>query len=227
MKIQLLSENTLLILAEQVISDDNFNHILQLHDFIQKNHSVYCLDCVLSYASIHITFNLLKISTEGFLKKIEISIREFESVGLKAQKEKVINIPVYYGLDVGLDLNELAREVGLSTEEVIKMHSDKFYRVYSIGFLPGFAYLGTVDEKIAVARRKTPRSHVPKGSLGIAGFQTAIYPLNSPSGWQIIGRTPMELIDYSQRNITPLSIGDQVKFSAISQSEFLELGGAL
>jgi KipI family sensor histidine kinase inhibitor len=115
----------------------------------------------------------------------------------------------------------------LSVEQVIEIHQSIEYRVYAIGFAPGFAYLGEVDERIAAPRLATPRKKVPKGAVAIADRQTAVYPAQSPGGWNLIGLCPTDMFDPGAEEIMPVSVGDKVKFSAISRTDFLQLGGQL
>jgi KipI family sensor histidine kinase inhibitor len=125
-----------------------------------------------------------------------------------------MEIPVDFG---GEDLNVVAEFSGLSTSGVVEIFLSRQYRVYMLGFLPGFAYMGEVDERIAVPRRATPRTKVPKGSVGIAGKQTGIYPFESPGGWQIIGRTPVEMFAPDREEPCLLRPGDIVRFKAIDE----------
>ena len=115
----------------------------------------------------------------------------------------------------------------MSIEEIIQMHTNKSYRVFMIGFLPGFAYMGSVDEKIITARRIQPRTNVAAGSVGIAGEQTGIYPLDSPGGWNIIGQTPLKLFDAKRENPVLLEAGDMVSFTAIDINEFHIIKGSI
>lgn len=159
-----------------------------------------------------------------------------EPVQQDQTEERVITIPVCYDEEFAVDINHLASEKNISVEEVIQIHASKKYRVYILGFLPGFAYMGEVDEKISVPRKPQP-VHVMEGSVGIAGKQTGIYPMASPGGWQIIGRTPLKLfeappnlpageaLDSESLNLflnepTLLKAGDLVQFYAISKNEF-------
>ena len=128
-----------------------------------------------------------------------------------------------YGGELGPDLTVVAAFSGLSEAEVIAVHAESTYRVYMLGFLPGFAYLGSVDERIAIPRRESPRLRVPAGSVGIAGRQTGVYPLPAPGGWQLIGRTPTRLFDLARAEPFLLRPGDQVRFAAVSESEFRRL----
>ena len=129
----------------------------------------------------------------------------------------IIRIPVYYN---GADLNEVASLRGLSVEELIQIHTAVTYRVYMTGFLPGFAYMGTVDERIVTPRKEQPRLYVPAGSVGIAGGQTGIYPSDSPGGWQLIGNTPLQIFDKNKKDPCLLKAGNQVQFVSITKTEF-------
>lgn len=137
-------------------------------------------------------------------------------------KEKhVIEIPTLYGGDYGPDLAFVAQHAGLTEEEVIEIHAGTEYLVYMLGFLPGFAYLGGMDERIATPRLSAPRVNIEAGSVGIAGSQTGMYPSNSPGGWQIIGRTPISL--YSNEQGALLKSGDYVRYVPITEDEFHRL----
>lgn len=127
---------------------------------------------------------------------------------------RTIDIPLVFNAESSPDLEFIAETNGLSTGEVIDIFTSRTYRVYMLGFLPGFTYMGEVDERIATPRKESPRTLVPKGSVGIAGSQTGIYSLNSPGGWQIIGRTDVEMFTPEAENPTCLQPGDEVKFVA-------------
>lgn len=130
-------------------------------------------------------------------------------------------IPVCYGGEYGPDLDVVARHSGLGAEQVIQRHGEARYRVYFIGFSPGFPFLGGLDPVLATPRRDNPRLEVPAGSVGIAGAQTGIYPQASPGGWQIIGRTPLPLVDFGQQPPSRLQPGDRIRFEAVSAEQFL------
>ncbi len=134
-----------------------------------------------------------------------------------------VEIPVCYEGDFAPDLEQLAAWSGMTVSEIIALHTRPEYRVYLIGFLPGFAYMGTVDERIAAPRLARPREQVPAGSVGIAGRQTGIYPIESPGGWNLIGRTPLRLFDPQRPEPVLLRPGDQVRFRAISMLEFHQI----
>jgi KipI family sensor histidine kinase inhibitor len=128
---------------------------------------------------------------------------------------------------VGFDLQRVALNANISIEEVIKIHSSKIYDVFTIGFLPGFAYLASVDDKIITPRLNSPRKKIPKGSVAIADSQTAVYPCDSPGGWNIIGRTTFEFFDKSLENLSPVCINTQIKFNPISKEEYIAQGGKI
>jgi inhibitor of KinA len=135
-------------------------------------------------------------------------------------------IPVCYAPQFALDLDSVSQVSRCSPDEVVARHLAVEYRVYMLGFLPGFPYLAAVDERIAVARHATPRPLVPAGSVGIAGRQTGIYPTDSPGGWQIVGRTPIRLFDPAEAPEPRLRPGDRVRFVAIDADQFAQLGAA-
>jgi inhibitor of KinA len=136
-----------------------------------------------------------------------------------------MRIPVCYAKTFAPDLEDLALQNKISQEEVIRIHTSATYRVYMIGFLPGFAYMGRVDERIVTPRRSQPRTMVPAGSVGIAGEQTGIYPFASPGGWNIIGQTPVALFDVKRKQPVLLQPGDEVTFYSITEHEFTNYQG--
>lgn len=141
-----------------------------------------------------------------------------------SEEPRVITIPVCYGEEFGPDLQEVAEFTGMTPEEVIGFHAGRSYTVYMIGFAPGFPYLGGMSEKLAVPRRSSPRLVIAAGSVGIGGKQTGIYPLESPGGWQIIGRTPLRLFNPIREQPSLLQAGDIIRFQPIPREEYEALG---
>ena len=137
---------------------------------------------------------------------------------------RLVEIPVCYGGDLGPDLDDVARAHGITPDEVVALHAGAEYLVYMIGFMPGFAYLGGLPERIATPRRQTPRTAVPAGTVGIGGRQTGVYPLVSPGGWNLIGRTPVKIFDITRDEPTLLFTGDRVRFRPMSRAEFEAVG---
>src|SRR5699024_4926794 len=135
---------------------------------------------------------------------------------------RMVEIPVLYGGDYGPDLDLVAHRNQLSTEEVIRIHSERDYLVYMIGFAPGFPYVGGMDERIEAPRKENPRQSIPAGSVGIAGKQTGIYPFESPGGWQIIGRTPAQLFLPESNPPTLIQPGDRLRFVPIDEAEYVK-----
>lgn len=183
-------------------------------------------DCLVAYSSLTVLYNPVLIqkyyhpTTTIFAWVADKLQQAFEkTVQTKQVARELIKIPVCYGEAYGPDLAVLAGEKQLTEQEVINIHTNTIYNVYMIGFLPGFSYMGEVNAKIAVPRKQTP-TPVMAGSVGIAGSQTGIYPLNSPGGWQIIGRTPLRLFDPFAPEPVKLQAGDRVQFYAITKEEF-------
>jgi inhibitor of KinA len=140
--------------------------------------------------------------------------------GKSRSKVRTIEIPVCYDPEFGLDLGDVARHCGLSPNEIVTRHAGGDYRVRCLGFTPGFPFMGGLPGELATPRRATPRTVVPAGSVGIGGVQTGVYPLPSPGGWNIIGRTPLRLFDASRDPAALLQAGDTVRFRAITREEF-------
>ena len=139
-----------------------------------------------------------------------------------AGEGRLVTIPVCYGGDFGPDLPFVAKHAGLTEAEVIALHTGREYRIYMLGFLPGFPYLGGLDERLFTPRLNTPRTAIPAGAVGIGGEQTGIYPIASPGGWQLIGRTPCKLFD-PESGALPYMAGDRIKFEPITAAEFAAL----
>lgn len=136
---------------------------------------------------------------------------------------RLVEIPVCYGGALGPDLDRLAAGHGMSPEAVIRLHCEREYLVYMLGFLPGFAYLGGLAPELVTPRRSEPRAHVPAGAVGIGGEQTGVYPLDSPGGWHLVGRTPARMFRPDQDPPTLLAMGDRVRFLRITEAQFNEL----
>lgn len=176
-------------------------------------------DVVSTYRSVAVCFDPLQTRLEAVTSALERAAAE-EAV---VDSPRLVEVPVMYGGDAGPDLPDVARATGLTEAEVVRRHTAATYRVFMLGFVPGFAYLGTVDESIAVPRRSTPRARVPVGSVGIAGRQTGIYPQESPGGWQIVGRTRVRPFDARRTPQFLVEAGDLVRFVAAEATD--ETGG--
>ena len=162
--------------------------------------------------------------TGGTLDWLEQQIRQAlanaADDGANAPKVAVVEVPVCYDAEFALDLDEVAQRAGLSASEVVNLHAGADYRVHCVGFIGGFPFLGGLPPKLATPRRASPRKEIPAGSVGIGGKQTGIYPVKSPGGWNIIGRTPLRLFDPEQNPPGLLRTGDRVRFRAIDREQF-------
>jgi KipI family sensor histidine kinase inhibitor len=235
-RIDIAGENALIIyFSDQIGGQDNISAKVQQAEQLIRNAMANDLakdiiDTVPSYASLMVVFNMMTTDHHQIhdklcqlLQSIEQEIPEQQSTG----KTKVVELPVYYSHESGPDLSIIAQRANLTVEQVIELHQSQEYRVYAIGFAPGFAYLGKVDERIATPRLSTPRMKVPKGAVAIADKQTAIYPSVSPGGWNLIGLCPIDMFDAKASPTMPVNVGDKVKFKKISKDDFLALGGTL
>ena len=181
-------------------------------------------DVVPTYRSVAVYFDPLRTDTDALLERIT---HEAETAGPGALvAREPLRIPVCYGGDLGPDLPQVAAFARMSADDVVQRHASATYRVFMLGFVPGFAYLGMVDPDIAMPRRATPRVRVPMGSVGIAGVQTGIYPAETPGGWQLIGQTPVRPFDPRRDDPFLMKAGDAVQFYAIERAEFDRLKAA-
>lgn len=220
-----LSETHLIVYVSDIIDISHAPKLALLCRDIKQTFPEL-IDLIPSYTSIMIEFHPCITNVTALEKHLKLSLDKFEQLKPVDQHE-LIELPTYYHPDVAPDIESLAKCHALSLDDVIQLHSVQEYTVCAIGFAPGFAFLGTVDERISTARHIEPRMRVAKGSVGIADQQTAVYPAESPGGWQIIGNCPINLFDPSADPITPFKVGDKVRFVPIDRETFIELGGVL
>lgn len=218
-----LGDSALTIDFGNTINDDINQSVLHL--FHKLRHQLpFIKDVVPAYSSLTVYYDVLSLQTKEktafeAMQDLLLPLLKEDDININNQSRK-LRIPVCYAKRFAPDLEEIASQKNLTTEDVIHLHSGKIYRVYMIGFLPGFAYMGKVDARIATGRRSSPRTAIAAGSVGIAGEQTGIYPLASPGGWNIIGRTPLLLFDRSKEEPVLLQPGDGVEFYSITEDEF-------
>lgn len=174
-------------------------------------------DVVPGYASVGVHVEPLRFDS-GALE--QVVARAWDQAGTDGAPARVVAIPVCYGGVHGPDLDAVAAFAGCSRHDVVERHAAETYRVYMLGFLPGFAYLGSVDASIAMPRRAAPRDTVPAGSVGIAGRQTGVYPCDSPGGWQLVGRTPWRMFDVTRAEPAVLHAGDLVRFVPMPEDQW-------
>ena len=222
-----LGDSAITVDFGNVIDETINRQVMALFYQFQNNPLPGMIEAVPAYSSLTVyydVFQLKKIVTAGKTvyewTEEQLRKRLQEPLLYNDSATATITIPVCYEKEFASDIEEIARLKNISVDEVIRIHTSKTYRVYMLGFIPGFAYMGEVDEKIEMPRKPQPRQKVEAGSVGIAGKQTGIYPLSSPGGWQIIGQTPLKLFDASKKVPTLLKAGDKVKFISISKDEF-------
>jgi KipI family sensor histidine kinase inhibitor len=173
------------------------------------------------YCTLLITFDGLQLRHDELQTMVQSYIDRMDAVRLPATRQ--VEIPVCYGGDLGPDLDELAQLHDMTVTQAVELHSSAEYVVYFLGFVPGFAYLGGLPDALATPRLAAPRWAVPAGSVGIGGKQTAVYPVASPAGWRLIGRTPLALFSANRDAMSLLSMGDRVRFIPISREKFVDL----
>ena len=225
MKIEVAGQNAFIVYFAEQASDEIAARIQAATAKISLAMRDVLVDLVPSYASLLVIFDLERGDPFAVRRDLRAALTDLE-IGDTASGE-LVTLPVYYSLESGPDLEVIAARGKLDVEEVIKIHRQSEYRVYAIGFAPGFAYLGEVDERIAAPRLATPRQKVPRGAVAIADRQTAVYPAVSPGGWNLIGLCPTRMFDPGREPSMPVRVGDRVRFAAIGRDEFIEMGGEL
>lgn len=219
MQISPLGDNALTVDFGNVISDELNRKAIALCQHLAEKPFPGMIETVPAYASVSVFYDLVTVrrafteystAFNAVAKYVHDILNDLTETLLT--EARTIEIPVSFDDRSALDLESAAASKDLSPDEFLGIFLSQKYRVYMLGFLPGFPYMGEVDERIAVPRKQTPRTHVPKGSVGIAGKQTGIYPQDSPGGWQIIGRTDVELFEEDRDNPCLFRPGDEVRF---------------
>ena len=216
------SECAFILYIDGAIDTQLNQQLSTLSKLINERLSPVLINAVPSYSSILLSYDITKISATDMQRALRSLQDEPLTIATEVQAKRVY-IPVYYSSETGEDLERVAQMASLSVEEVIDIHSSTIYSAFALGFAPGFAYLGQVDSRIATPRLATPRTLVPKGSVAIADRQTAIYPAESPGGWNLIGQCPIELFDQNRAPYSLIQPTDQVQFIAIDQATFTTL----
>jgi inhibitor of KinA len=218
MKIVPASDSSLLAVLGDAISLDNHERVMSLFLTLRRINDPRIRNLHPAYASILIEFDPLRLNHEDATSLVESLAGE--GVPQFEREVNVATIPVCYDFEFGPDLHEVANLAKISAREVIRLHSSATYRVEFLGFTPGFAYLGGLPAALHTSRLATPRKHVPAGAVAIAGSQAGVYPVDSPGGWRLIGRTPLLLFNPNATRPTRVEPGDLVKFSAIDRATF-------
>ncbi len=203
------------------ISQEINNKVMALYHVINNSHIKGIEELIPTYRSLMVQYNPAQVV---YKELIDLLKRLCENLNEdKLPKQKIIEVPVIYGQEFGPDIEFVASHNKISVNEVIQIHSSNDYLIYMLGFTPGFPYLGGMCEKIETPRLQTPRTKIPGGSVGIAGKQTGIYPIESPGGWQLIGRTPIKLYDPYREPPILLKAGDFIRFVSVGLEEYREI----
>ena len=210
-------DSLVLVEFESRIAPEISARVVALADAIAGAGVAGVRDVVPGYASVGVHVDPLRFDGPALE---QVVARAWDLAVAEGVRARLVEIPVCYGGVHGPDLDLLAAFAGCSSPDVVARHAAGTYRVYMLGFLPGFAYLGSVDASIAVPRRAAPRDRVPAGSVGIAGLQTGVYPCDSPGGWQIVGRTPWRMFDVARPEPAVLRAGDLVRFVPLPHDQW-------
>lgn len=211
-------DSGLILEVGNMISEEINKKIRALSYCIERMGLKEIIEIIPTYTMVLVLYNPLEISYEGLTKKLRDVEKSLDDIELPPRE--VVHIPTLYGKEYGTDLEYVANHNKLTIDEVIEIHSGAKYLVYMLGFTPGFPYLGGMSERIFTPRLERPREKIPSGSVGIAGNQTGIYPIDSPGGWQLIGRTPLKLFDAKRKPSVLLKAGQYLKFQPICRDEY-------
>ncbi|NMZ13575.1 allophanate hydrolase subunit 1 [Pseudomonas proteolytica] len=222
-RIEVVAIDCLMVRLFDVIAEDNMPWMLAATRQLREGFGVALVDLVPSYTTLMVHYDLLALNPTQARELIDQALTDLRPQAQGSGQCHVL--PVWYDLSVGPELTLLAQRSGLAVNEVIRRHSQHHYQVFALGFAPGFAFMGLVEEPLAAPRLNTPRKRVAPGSVGIAERQTAAYPVESPGGWNLIGRTPAKLFDRERDGYSLMQPGDSVRFEAIGRAEFINLGG--
>ncbi|WP_299824710.1 5-oxoprolinase subunit PxpB [uncultured Pontibacter sp.] len=223
-----LGDKAVVLQFEEEVSETTHAKIQAVVQYLDKHPSPGIVAYVPAYNTLTVYYEPWLLSNKGKVDPYDETVALLQKALKKAKEYKggssrLVEIPVCYGGTFGPDLEEVALHNKLTPDKVIALHSQKIYLVHIMGFAPGFPYLGGLDIRLATPRKAEPRALIPKGSVGIAGKQTGIYPIETPGGWQLIGRTPLVLFDPEREQASMLKAGDKVKFNAITEAEFKTL----
>ena len=222
-RIEVVAIDCLMLRLFDEIAEANMPWMLAASERLRASFAGNLIDLVPSYTTLMVHYDGLALSP--------VEARELIAQALTDLRPQTQNLgqchvlPVWYDLSVGPELTLLAQRASCSVSEVIRRHSAHEYQVFALGFAPGFAFMGLVEEALAAPRLNTPRKRVASGSVGIAERQTAAYPAQSPGGWNLVGRTPSALFDRERDGYSLMQPGDTVRFEPVSRAEFIRLGG--
>lgn len=222
MEIIQINEQSLMIYFKPEISEQVYGQVASVVEYIKDFNHAAITEIIPSYRAVMLHFDFLKASKEEIIDDLKLNELDLDKQS-STESRRIIHIPVVYGGAYGPDIENVAQHHDLSVEDVIKRHTENAYLVYMLGFLPGFPFLGGLDEKLHTPRREEPRLKIDAGSVGIANNQTGLYPLDSPGGWQIIGRTPIDVFNQYRKPMCVYEAGDKIQFYEITESQFKDI----
>ncbi|VVN42524.1 Kinase A inhibitor [Pseudomonas fluorescens] len=222
-RIEVVAIDCLMVRLFDVIAEANMPWMLAATQRLRSGFGAALVDLVPSYTTLMVHYDLTAVNPAQARELIDKALTDLQPQAQGSGQCHVL--PVWYDLSVGPELTLLSQRSGLAIDDVIRRHSAHEYQVFALGFAPGFAFMGLVDEILATPRLNTPRKRVAAGSVGIAERQTAAYPVVSPGGWNLIGRTPAKLFDRERDGYSLMQPGDTVRFEAVERAEFIKLGG--
>ncbi|MGJ7095731.1 5-oxoprolinase subunit PxpB [Vibrio hannami] len=226
LSIEAVCESSILIRFSNEIDTQLPKYISAIAEVIVSEHQDVIMSVTPSYTTLLIDYLPFRISEQELLTSIANLLHSIELYPEEDRQQSIV-LPVYYHESVAPDLISVMEDKKLTLEQLIELHTGREYTVCAIGFAPGFAFLAHVDQVLATPRLATPRLKVLKGSVGIADTQTAVYPSDTPGGWNIIGNCPVELFDPDSDQLSPFRVGEKVRFQSIDKYEYKELGGKL
>lgn len=222
-RVEVVAIDCLMVRLFDEIAESNMPWMLAAGARLREGFAGHLIDLVPSYTTVMVHYDLLALSPS---QAREIIVQAMTDLSPDVQASgRCHALPVWYDVSVGPELRLLSQRSGLPVPQVVRRHCEREYQVFALGFAPGFAFMGLVEEVLATPRLNTPRKQVAAGSVGIAERQTAAYPSVSPGGWNLIGRTPAKLFDRQREGYSLMQPGDTVRFVSVSHAEFVNLGG--
>lgn len=230
LRVEPLTESSGVIYLGDEISEPVSERVLAAAAALREHLGPALIDLIPAYSSVHFTIDPLQIRITHCCQLLQQALAQTLQQAAEnsaATAARVHHIPVYYHPEVGPDFKQVMAAAGLGMAELVALHSRRAYRVYAIGFAPGFCFLGNLDPRLQLPRRAQPRQRVAAGSVAIAESQTAVYPCETPGGWHLIGRSPIDMLTLCEDRSSGIVVGDSIKFEAIDRNTFIELGGDL
>ncbi|GIN84253.1 kinase A inhibitor [Heyndrickxia sporothermodurans] len=220
-----LGDSGIIIKLGNQIDEQIHQKVINMFDYLRNHPFDGMIEIVSGFTTLTVYYDpirLFQLGNDYPYEAVQLTLKQIlvQLASTASKKKNIIEIPVCYGGEFGPDLEYVAKYNEISINDVIQIHTKSEYLVYMIGFAPGFPYLGGMDERIATPRHCSPRVKIPKGSVGIGGSQTGIYPIESPGGWQLIGKTPIRLFRNEKDHPSLLNAGDFVRFRSITAEEF-------